>query len=110
MFSGAASDVSPTDVTAVLGLSIEPLAQIMQEVSSLPSAVVKANQNPTADATRLAERIVKHLFNYVSSFVGGNPSAMSPDFLVPMGVIAKWYENFMGKVRNTGTAFLEREE
>ncbi|EIW53670.1 DUF775-domain-containing protein [Trametes versicolor FP-101664 SS1] len=110
VFSGAASDVSPADVTAILGLSIEPLPQIMQEVSSLPSAMVKANNNPTADATRLAERIVKHLFNYVSSFVGGNPSAMSPDFLVPMGVIAKWYENFMGKVRNTGIAFLEREE
>ncbi|KAI0633993.1 DUF775-domain-containing protein [Trametes polyzona] len=110
VFSGAASDASPSDVTAFLGLSVEPLSQIAQEVSTLPSAVAKVNSNPAADATLLAERVVKHLFNYVSSFVGGNPSAMSPDFLVPMGVIAKWYENFMTKVRNTGIGFLEREE
>ncbi|KAI0640426.1 DUF775-domain-containing protein [Trametes meyenii] len=110
VFSGAASDAAPSDVTAFVGLSIEPLTQIMQEVASLPSAVAKVNTNPAADATLLAERIVKHLFNYVSSFVGGNPSTLSPDFLVPMGVIAKWYESFMTKVRNTGTGFLEREE
>ncbi|KAI0365020.1 DUF775-domain-containing protein [Pilatotrama ljubarskyi] len=110
VFSGAASDASSSDVTAFLGLSIEPLTQVMQEVSNLPSAVAKAANNPAADATLMAERIVKHLFNYVSSFVGGNPTALSPDFLIPMGVIAKWYENFMSKVRNTGIGFLEREE
>ena len=40
------------------------------------------------DSTVLAERIVKHLFNYVSGFTGG--SEMSPDVVVPMGVIARW--------------------
>ncbi|KAI0768304.1 hypothetical protein BD413DRAFT_614621 [Trametes elegans] len=109
VFSGAASDTSPSDVTAFVGLSIEPLTQIQQEMSALPSAVAKVN-NPVADATLMAERIVKHLFNYVSSFVGGNPISLSPDTLLPMGVIAKWYENFLAKIRNTGIGFLERDE
>ncbi len=86
----------------------------MQEVSALPgpsgSALAKPNPNPAADATLLAERIVRHLFNYLSSFVGGNPNAMAPDMMIPMGMVAKWYENFMGKVRNSGIGFLERQE
>lgn len=97
-------------MTAFLGLSIEPLPQIMQEVAALPSAVARTNANPVADATLMAERIVKNLFNYVSSFVGGNPSTMSPDLMIPMGMIAKWYENFVSKVRNSGVGFLERQE
>ncbi|RPD70717.1 hypothetical protein L226DRAFT_574606 [Lentinus tigrinus ALCF2SS1-7] len=62
-----------------------------------------------ADATLMAERIVRHLFNYLSSFVGGNPSALSPDIMIPMGLIAKWYKNFMGKVRNSGIGSLENQ-
>ena len=58
------------------------------------------------DSTVLAGRIVKHLFNYVSGFTGG--SEMSPDVVVPMGVIARWYESFMGKIRTGGVRFLER--
>jgi hypothetical protein len=58
------------------------------------------------DPTLLAERIVKHLFNYVSGFVGG--SGVTPEVAVPMSIIAKWYESFMGKVRAGGIGFLER--
>lgn len=60
------------------------------------------------DPTLLAERIVKHLFNYVSGFSGG--TGVTPESLVPMSVIARWYEGFMGKVRNGGIGFLERGE
>ena len=48
------------------------------------------------DPTVLTERIVKHLSNYVSGFAG--VSVMSPDVVVPMSVIAKWCESFMGKI------------
>ncbi|KAM5539748.1 hypothetical protein V8D89_006561 [Ganoderma adspersum] len=117
VFTGAA----PVDsnLTAVLGLSIEPLPQILQELAALPapapapagpSAVAVARANPAADATLLAERVVKHLFNYLSSFVGGNPQGMSPDVMIPLGMVARWYESFMGKVRNSGIGFLERQD
>ncbi|OBZ66461.1 Protein OPI10 [Grifola frondosa] len=63
VFSGAAT----SDITAILGLSIEPLPRIMLEVATLPSALARGG-NPAADATLMAERIVKHLFNYISGF------------------------------------------
>lgn len=60
------------------------------------------------DPSALAERIARHLLNYVSGFA---PSGhMGPESMIPMGIIAKWYENFMGKLRAGGTTFLEREE
>ncbi|TFY70492.1 hypothetical protein EVG20_g2520 [Dentipellis fragilis] len=101
---------SSNDVTAVLGLAIEPLPQILAEVGSLPSAVVKPSP-ATPDATLLAEKIVKHLFNYVSGFISGSGgSNVTPDSLVPMSLIARWYEQFIGKVKAGGIAFLDRQE
>ena len=97
------------DVTAVLGLSIEPLSQIAVQVQSLPSALVKPGVDLTRDPTVLAERIVKHLFNYISGFTGGG-MMMSPQAMIPMGVIAKWYENFLNKVKAGGVGFLERDD
>ncbi|KIK07065.1 hypothetical protein K443DRAFT_87991 [Laccaria amethystina LaAM-08-1] len=98
--------VQQNDVTATLGLSIEPLSEIQLQMQTLPSALTKPGADMMRDPTVLAERIVKHLFNYVSGFTGG--SGMSPDVAVPMSVIAKWYESFMGKIRAGGVGFLER--
>lgn len=61
----------------------------------------------TSDAAVLAERIVKHLFNYLSGFTGSQPSA---DAAIPMSIMAKWYDNFMSKLRAGGIGFLERQE
>ena len=62
------------------------------------------------DATLLAERIVKHLLNYISSFMGGMPNMLTPDVSIPMGVIAQWYERFTTKLRTGGAGFLERDD
>lgn len=61
------------------------------------------------DPTVMAERIVKHLFNYVAGFVGGS-GGVTPELAVPMSLIAKWYEGFMAKVRAGGLGFLENVE
>jgi len=99
------------DVTAILGLSIEPLSEIAVQVQSLPSSLVKPGVDLTRDPAILAERIVKHLFNYISGFTGGGGGGMmSPQAMVPMGVIAKWYENFLNKVKAGGVGFLERDD
>lgn len=98
------------DVTAILGLSIEPLSQIALQVQSLPSLLVKPGVDLTRDPTVLAERIVKHLFNYISGFTGGGSGMMSPQAMIPMGVVAKWYENFLNKLRAGGVGFLERDD
>lgn len=104
---GMFDPTAPADVTAILGIAIEPLSTIEAEMAALPNAVARpANAQP--DATLLAERIVKHLFNYVSGFMGGGP--VTPESFVPMAMIARWYEVFIGKVRNTGIGFLEHQE
>ncbi|KAL6306867.1 DUF775-domain-containing protein [Sparassis latifolia] len=104
------ADNASADVTAILGIAIEPLSVIMQEVANLPSALARPAQSP--DSTFLAERIVKHLFNYIASFVAGSggSAALAPESMVPLAVIARWYESFVNRVRNTGIGFLERGE
>ncbi|KAJ7443926.1 hypothetical protein B0H11DRAFT_2090232 [Mycena galericulata] len=97
------------DVTAILGLAVEPLPDIAAQLAGAgalarPDAGVGGLMR---DPTLLAERVVKHLFNYVSGFTGGG---VGPDVAVPMTLIVKWYESFVGKVRNGGIGFLERED
>ncbi|PFH48932.1 hypothetical protein AMATHDRAFT_64291 [Amanita thiersii Skay4041] len=106
--STAANASLPTDVTAILGLAIEPLTQIHQV---LPTTLMKAiaPADPSKDTAILAERIVKHQFNYINSFIGGAASTRNTDIAVPMSVLAKWYESILAKLKAGGTAFLERE-
>ncbi|KAH7928867.1 DUF775-domain-containing protein [Leucogyrophana mollusca] len=109
---------SASDVTAVLGFSIEPLVQIASQVASLPASQVNSllsqhsAMTKAPDPSLLAERIAKHLFNYVSGFVpgGGGRGGVTPDSVVPMGVIARWYESVLAKIKAGGVGFLEREE
>ncbi|KAJ7726956.1 hypothetical protein B0H16DRAFT_262533 [Mycena metata] len=105
------SQLQAEQITAILGLSIEPLADIAAQLAALPNmgagggAVALAK--PAPDPTLLAERVVKNLFNYVSGFTGGG-AGVGADVAVPMGLIVRWYESFVGKVRNGGIGFLER--
>lgn len=104
------------DVTAILGISIEPLAQIQYQIASLHTsqnnagALISSSSSMPDLASRpglLAERIVKHLINYISSFLG---SGVAPDVMLPMSIIFKWYESFLNKVKAGGIGFLERDE
>ncbi|KAI0252841.1 DUF775-domain-containing protein [Lactifluus subvellereus] len=108
-FSNPVQPTTGTSVTAVLGISIEPLPQIWEQVSTLPSTVSKPAP-ALSDAVVLAEKIVKHLFNYVSGFVSGSGTSLSPDSMVPMSLIARWYESFLSKARAGGVGFLDRQE
>ncbi|ETW77084.1 hypothetical protein HETIRDRAFT_421266 [Heterobasidion irregulare TC 32-1] len=135
------------DVTAILGLSIEPLDQIYARTgalaktgaapsSSTTSTLVPAGAAVPPDASLLAERVARHLVNYVSGFVsssgspasgmdmdtsagagagtrggaGGAGGPVRPESAVPLGLIARWYEGFVVKVRAGGVGFLERVE
>ncbi|KAF8513712.1 DUF775-domain-containing protein, partial [Hysterangium stoloniferum] len=109
-FSTATSDISATN--ALVGISIEPIDSVYAQCANTPSGVTPAVPNgpmiKQIDPTTLAEKIVKHLFNYMSSFsVNGG---LAPDTFVPIGVITKWYDTFLTKVKTGGIAFLERDE
>ncbi|KAJ7173057.1 hypothetical protein C8R43DRAFT_679815 [Mycena crocata] len=101
--ASGAQDPQTSQVTAILGLSIEPLTDIATQLSNVVSKPEPASG--LRDPTVLAERTVKHLFNYVSGFTGGS---VTPDVAVPMTLIVKWYESFIGKIRNGGVGFLDR--
>ena len=105
----AAPAMPDADVTAVLGIAIEPLSVIQPQLDTLASAVTRPT-NSINEATLLAEKIVKHLFNYLSSFADGSGGGMAPDSFVQMAAITRWYETFMTKIRSGGTAFLDRME
>jgi len=105
------------DVTAILGLAIEPLGAIQAQMASLPANQVNAaltNAMVTTQATVtpndafwLGERIVKNLLNYLGGFTGGHNGA---DVVIPMSIIGKWYESFLNKLRTGGIGFLERQD
>src|SRR6266446_3262601 len=109
VFSNPAQPTTGAGVTAVLGISIEPLPQILEQVNALPSAMSKHIPGPS-DGAALAEKIVKHLFNYISGFVSGSGTSLSPESMVPMNLIARWYESFLSKIRAVGVGFLDRQE
>ncbi len=79
----------------------------MASLTSGSGTMTSTKPDLAKDPTFLAERIVKHLFNYISGFLG---DGLGPDVMVPMALVAKWYESFLGKVRAGGVGFLERGE
>lgn len=40
----------------------------------------------------------------------GPGGTIQPESKIEMAVIARWYDKFLGKVRNGGINFLERDE
>lgn len=97
------------DTAAMLGLSIEPLSHLQPQLMTSPPTT-RSSINPVAEATSMAEKIVKNLFNYISGFVGSGTPGVNAQTTVPMNLIAQWYQNFNRKVANGGVGFLDRED
>ena len=85
-----------------MGISIESIDAVMQQVSGMP-----APNQPVSDPMTLAEKVGKHLMNYLSSFGESGPDGQ---VYVPMGAVGKWYESFITKVKVGGIGFLERQD
>ncbi|KAJ7594194.1 DUF775-domain-containing protein [Mycena floridula] len=102
---GAFDSVMEAGVTAMIGLSIEPLSAIEPQMATLAS--LSAKPDLSRDPVRFAEKLVTNLFNYISSFSGG---ALDPQLTIPMSVLLTWYENLLRKLKNLGIEFLERSE
>lgn len=110
---GAGTDNQPTsgmamppeDITATLGISIEPVDVVQAQVAAARSSGSSAQPSATTNLTDpvvLAERIVKHLFNHLSSF----EMQVGPQTVVPLGVIQKWYDALVHKLKAGGAGFL----
>jgi hypothetical protein len=96
-------------VTAILGLSVEPLDEINTQISGMPASSSTTAVAPVrpAEVAVLAERIVKNMMDYLHSFAPPNARG---DTAVPLAIIQKWYESFQSKIKSGRTAFLERDE
>lgn len=97
----ASSQASGT--TAQLGIAIEPIDAVMQQISTLQAPTNK----PAGDPATLAEQVGKNLVNYLSGFAETVPG--TNQMYVPMNAVSKWYGSFMNKIRAGGTGFLERQ-
>lgn len=106
----AFSAANPMAEEALLGIAIEPLPTVLQQCAPLLNSTSGPSGPVTKppDATILAEGIVKHLFNFLSSF--SSDTRVGPHTMVPLGTITKWYESIISKIRAGGTGFLERGE
>ncbi|KAG8775360.1 hypothetical protein FRB91_011808 [Serendipita sp. 411] len=96
------SSSQSSGTTAQLGIAIEPIEVVTNQISNLPPP-----NKPISDPIALAEGIGKHLVNYLSSFGEVAPGGQ---VYVPMSAVTKWYDSFMSKVKSAGISFLERQE
>ncbi|TXT10973.1 hypothetical protein VHUM_01724 [Vanrija humicola] len=60
------------------------------------------------DVGKVADKVVKNLFNFLHSF-GEGP--LTPNTPIPLSVFQRWYDNFVRKIENDrGAAFLDRQD
>ncbi|KAK6531526.1 hypothetical protein TWF281_008322 [Arthrobotrys megalospora] len=121
---------SGENVTAQLGISIEPIGLVQQKLMTLPAHLssLSASTNPqttdgvlvsrdsmpvskplshrdSAATLTLARRIIKNAFNYLGSFSSGPPGSE----MVPMREFQSWWNKFERRLA-IDSSFLEREE
>ena len=85
-----------SSTTALIGISVESLDQIAQQV---PSADTQAS---TVDSfTEFTQKMLENFFNYASSFaVAPTPATLNPtETYIPSSVLQQWYMNFQRRLQ-----------
>ena len=103
----------------VIGISIEPVATLLPQISTLPSqqltstssnALVYSNSQPKGNdpiSTKvLAQRIIGNAFNFLASFSGS--AGPGGEEVVPLKSFRDWWTKFEKKIQ-MDPGFLERE-
>ncbi|CAO3620770.1 unnamed protein product [Cunninghamella echinulata] len=102
---------------ATLGISIEPIATVEQQLSTLTSGLVLRQTNatssynltqvPMSNIGQMAVRVLENLYNYVNSFtvdnipVGAIPLGQLTDKgYLPVKAFQTWYDNLSRKLAN----------
>lgn len=106
--------------TATLGISIEPLAVVQQELATInqPSAstaLVKPSAN-ISQVGQIAGRVLENLYNYVTSFTVQNIplnsipiGQLTENGYLPLKTFQTWYENLSRKLA-TNPKYLDEEK
>ncbi|WWC60059.1 uncharacterized protein I303_102622 [Kwoniella dejecticola CBS 10117] len=100
---------------AQLGIEIAPLSQPESIAAQLAGQGDAAGSGKGGEIVKkvevgkVAEKVVKNLFNYLHSF--GGEVKLTPETPIPLSVFQQWYTNFTRKIENDkGAAFLDRED
>ncbi|OCF78167.1 hypothetical protein I204_00104 [Kwoniella mangroviensis CBS 8886] len=98
---------------AQLGIEIAPLAQLEHIAAQIAGEGAGAGKGgelvKKVEVGKVAEKVVKNLFNYLHSF--GGEIKLTPETPIPLSVFQQWYTNFTRKIENDkGAAFLDRED
>lgn len=113
--------------SATLGISIEPIHVVQQELATLPNTTTTTTATPTSTSLvkpsmnvtqvgQMAERILENLYNYVTSFAVQNIPVNS----IPIGQLTEngylslktfqtWYDNLSRKLA-TNPNYLNEEK
>jgi len=95
------SSVAAASVPITVGISIEPIAVVEQQMAAQRStALVPANKsNPVTQASSVVPRLLENLYNYVMSFAGPSSDVRGTSASVPIKVFQDWYENVQRRLR-----------
>ncbi|WRT65332.1 uncharacterized protein IL334_002275 [Kwoniella shivajii] len=96
---------------AQLGIEIAPLPSLESILAGLSGQgeSKSAEVVKKVEVGKIAEKVVKNLFNYLHSF--GGEIKLTPETPIPLSVFQQWYTNFTRKIENDkGAAFLDRED
>jgi len=55
-------------VSAELGISIEPIDQVMAQIQSSDTAIASSKATTMANAEKITTKVIENLYNYCSSF------------------------------------------
>ncbi|KAK6539773.1 hypothetical protein TWF694_009966 [Orbilia ellipsospora] len=118
--------IAGEDLTAQLGISIEPIELVRQKLMALPahlSSLTNTSQQQVGglisrpspqpirtaasrpDIPKLARKIIENAFNYLGSFSSGPPGSE----VVPMREFQSWWNKFERKLA-VDASFLEKED
>ncbi|KAL5601346.1 uncharacterized protein BROUX77_005595 [Berkeleyomyces rouxiae] len=102
MSAGAGAGPAAAD-GAVLGISIEPAAEVAQKLQQMPLVRPKASRETTI---ALAQNIISNAFDFIASFSGSaGPGGVE---VVPLKAFENWWKKFESRVRSD-PSFLERQ-
>ncbi|CAD6587909.1 MAG: hypothetical protein TREMPRED_004889 [Tremellales sp. Tagirdzhanova-0007] len=101
---------------ASLGIEIAPTLQLEALINELGLGEAQGNNKGkgkevvrNVDVAKVAEKVVKNLFNHLHSF--GGDIKLTPDTPIPLSIFQQWYTNFTRKIESDhGVSFLERED
>lgn len=105
--------------TATLGISIEPMQVVQQELATINQPSSNALVKPSANISQvgqIAGRVLENLYNYVTSFTVQNIplnsipiGQLTENGYLPLKTFQTWYENLSRKLA-TNPKYLDEEK